>query len=216
LEYIVAIVLGIVFGLIGLAIGSSKGKPGRGFVLGFFLGPIGLIFAALMQPSDSAKHATPAPKVQRNKQQVESDQIIQVAEHETTGQKGKSGTLVYCAECGMLIEDLVKSKRCTQCGRIYHYNEYGEKCGYSGYNQKVCNICTDAKKKRDNVRHTGRSNMGGGCVMFIFAGAIAFFMFVTYAEEGESFFALIGVGSGLIAFIGIILFFSGLGKSQSN
>jgi hypothetical protein len=45
------IVLWIVFGCIGWAIGAGKGKGGAGFALGFFLGPIGMLIAAMMTPT---------------------------------------------------------------------------------------------------------------------------------------------------------------------
>jgi len=41
----------VIAGVIGMAIGSSKGKVGAGFWLGFLLGPIGWIIAALLTPS---------------------------------------------------------------------------------------------------------------------------------------------------------------------
>jgi hypothetical protein len=41
----------VIAGVIGMAIGSSKGKGGAGLALGLFLGPIGWIIAALLSPS---------------------------------------------------------------------------------------------------------------------------------------------------------------------
>jgi hypothetical protein len=45
------IVFAVISGLIGMAIGGSKGKAGAGFVLGLFLGFIGWIIAAVLQPT---------------------------------------------------------------------------------------------------------------------------------------------------------------------
>lgn len=41
------------FGIIGYWIASSKGQGPTGFLLGFLLGPIGLIISALLQPAAS-------------------------------------------------------------------------------------------------------------------------------------------------------------------
>src|SRR5690349_15324810 len=43
------IIAWVIFGLIGAAIGSSKGLGCAGFLLGVLLGPIGLIIVAVMQ-----------------------------------------------------------------------------------------------------------------------------------------------------------------------
>lgn len=41
----------VITGLIGYGLASSKGRGGLGFVLGFFFSLIGLIIAALLEPS---------------------------------------------------------------------------------------------------------------------------------------------------------------------
>jgi hypothetical protein len=49
---LVGVVIGaVVFGFIGWIIGDDKGRGGAGFGWGFLLGPIGLIIAAMMSPS---------------------------------------------------------------------------------------------------------------------------------------------------------------------
>lgn len=44
-------ILAALFGLIGVAVGNSKGRPAAGFAYGALLGPIGLIIAAMMPKS---------------------------------------------------------------------------------------------------------------------------------------------------------------------
>ena len=49
MELIVAMVAGIIFGLIGRYVAKEKNRSGaEGFLGGFFLGPIGIIIVALM------------------------------------------------------------------------------------------------------------------------------------------------------------------------
>ena len=66
--YIVAGFVGALFmGFLGYAIAEGKGRGGLGFLLGFFVGPIGLIVAALLSPLRIAKRQAfpqyrPAPQ----------------------------------------------------------------------------------------------------------------------------------------------------------
>lgn len=43
----------IICGIAGGAIGSSKGKKGKGIALGFLLGPIGLLICIFMRPDEA-------------------------------------------------------------------------------------------------------------------------------------------------------------------
>ena len=53
MEILIFIVIWLVFGAVGAMIMSGKGRSGcGGFALGVLLGPIGLIVALLMRPSD--------------------------------------------------------------------------------------------------------------------------------------------------------------------
>ncbi len=45
------IIIGIICGFIGMAMGDKKGHSGLGFVLGFFLGIIGLLIVAALSPT---------------------------------------------------------------------------------------------------------------------------------------------------------------------
>jgi hypothetical protein len=52
--FAISLISCVISGLIGMAIANSKGKGGSGFALGFFLGPIGWIVAALLTPNPGA------------------------------------------------------------------------------------------------------------------------------------------------------------------
>ena len=53
MEILIGIVLWLAFGVIGAMIMSGKGRSGcGGFTLGVVLGPIGLIIALLLRPSE--------------------------------------------------------------------------------------------------------------------------------------------------------------------
>lgn len=58
---LLVIYLGVafLFGLIGLAVGNTKNRGGLGFVLGFFLGIIGVLIAAVMSPAEPPTANTP-------------------------------------------------------------------------------------------------------------------------------------------------------------
>lgn len=51
------IILGIICGFIGMAIGDigGKGNAGSGFILGLLLGPLGCIIAAVIPPSATSE-----------------------------------------------------------------------------------------------------------------------------------------------------------------
>jgi hypothetical protein len=53
-ESMTFIVIWIVSSILGVMIGSSKGRGGAGFALGFLLGPLGVIITLFMKP-DTAK-----------------------------------------------------------------------------------------------------------------------------------------------------------------
>lgn len=48
------LVLLVIFGAVGAAVGSTKGHRAAGFWLGFLLGPIGVLVAVLLPPRGSA------------------------------------------------------------------------------------------------------------------------------------------------------------------
>jgi hypothetical protein len=54
--WILAVVIWtLLFGFIGAAIGTGKGRYGQGFALGFFLGFIGVIIIAVMEPTEAKR-----------------------------------------------------------------------------------------------------------------------------------------------------------------
>jgi uncharacterized membrane protein YfcA len=53
----------LVCGVIGYFIGKSKGRPGAGFVLGFFLGFLGWIIAAVVPKTRHRKEAEAVERV---------------------------------------------------------------------------------------------------------------------------------------------------------
>ena len=53
--FVFLLIVGLIFGAVGVAIASNKNVDGlAGFLLGAFLGPIGLIIVALLNPSRAA------------------------------------------------------------------------------------------------------------------------------------------------------------------
>jgi hypothetical protein len=57
---VIWLVVAVLFGVVGLAIGKGKGRPGAGFWLGFTFGPIGLVIIAVLDrtPEAEARHQT--------------------------------------------------------------------------------------------------------------------------------------------------------------
>jgi hypothetical protein len=55
------IVVLVICALIGMAVGSNKGRGGVGFVLGGLFGIIGIIIVAVMSPAGSGAPAAAAP-----------------------------------------------------------------------------------------------------------------------------------------------------------
>jgi hypothetical protein len=51
------IVIWIVSSILGVMIGSSKGRGGAGFALGFLLGPLGVIIALFLKPNSGKVEA---------------------------------------------------------------------------------------------------------------------------------------------------------------
>jgi hypothetical protein len=55
--WLILVISWLVSAFIGALIGGTKGKAGAGFWCGFFLGPIGWIIAALLQPTTEVEAA---------------------------------------------------------------------------------------------------------------------------------------------------------------
>lgn len=59
----VFLVIWLVCALLGLLIGQPKGKGGLGFLLGLFLGVIGLIIIAVAKPAEAAPQGTATDRI---------------------------------------------------------------------------------------------------------------------------------------------------------
>jgi hypothetical protein len=95
----VFVVIWLVSGVIGFAIGNSKGRGGAGLVLGLLLGFIGWIIVAVMRPS----------------LEVEAKRMQQVAAIAQPPSGGVAAGLVPCPSCAELIQPAAKV--CRFCGR---------------------------------------------------------------------------------------------------
>jgi predicted MFS family arabinose efflux permease len=60
---LVLVVGALVCGLVGYLIGKSKGRPGAGFALGFFLGFLGWIITAVVPKTQQRKEAEAVERV---------------------------------------------------------------------------------------------------------------------------------------------------------
>jgi len=97
---IVALAIGpIVSGLIGMAIGSTKGSPGLGFVLGLCLGIVGWLLMALL--SDSR------PKCPSCKSPIR---------REATECNKCGATIPRCPSCNKIVR--ANQDRCVRCGEV--------------------------------------------------------------------------------------------------
>ena len=94
-------------GLVGYAIAAGRGRGGLGFVLGFFFSFVGLIIAALLQPS---------PEELRRQQLVGLG--VQSAPVGIVPLPKPRGVIMavpgYCSNCHQSIKDGL----CVQCGHM--------------------------------------------------------------------------------------------------
>lgn len=74
---VLLIIVGVVCGFIGMAVGDHGGKNNgnTGFILGFLLGPIGILIAAVLAPAEGnqvkSKAQPPADATQRKIAEME-------------------------------------------------------------------------------------------------------------------------------------------------
>jgi hypothetical protein len=94
----VLLIIWLACAFIGLLIGSNKGRPGAGFLLGLFLGFIGLIIIAVMSPTPEA--------------QALRDQRVAAASQALTGPAPTTRTCPWCAE-----QIQLQARVCKHCGR---------------------------------------------------------------------------------------------------
>jgi hypothetical protein len=87
------------FGYIGRYIGRDKGRDDEGFWLGFFLGPIGLIIVALLQPMVDAE----ATRIAHVSALAQNDVPLDTRRCPWCAEQIKSAVIV-CRFCGREVE----------------------------------------------------------------------------------------------------------------
>ena len=108
----------LITGLIGYAVAAGKGRGGLGFILGFFLSIIGIIIAAVIEPSPQEQrrrsmgtvgfnpmYGAPMPPVPMGNPAMQG----------MPGTPGSSGTPSApgtCASCGQYLS----APLCSRCG----------------------------------------------------------------------------------------------------
>jgi len=112
------------------------------------------------------------------------------------GTDARAPQVVYCDDCGKPIEDLSKSKRCNKCGRVFHVQDYGEKCGFGWSSGSECRFCIEEKNRKATKRN--------GCGM-----AIGGFFEILFGI-GAFIIGMPFVVGGILVILGIIMIIIGL------
>ena len=111
----------LITGLIGYAVAASKGRGGLGFILGFFLSIIGIIIAAVIEPSPEEQrrrsmgsagfnpmYGAPMPTMPI----APTMPAVPVSNPAMQAAPGSSGTSGTCASCGQYLS----APLCSRCG----------------------------------------------------------------------------------------------------
>ena len=99
------VIAGLVTGLIGYAVAASKGRGGFGFFLGFFLSLIGIIIAAVLEPS-------PEERRRREVLANPSGQAIPALASIPPSSASRPAIPGHCANCNQPISGAL----CASCG----------------------------------------------------------------------------------------------------
>ena len=100
---VVYLVASVTTGLIGYAVASSKGRGGLGFVLGFLLSVIGIVVAALLEPS---------PQELQRRQILTGATPTQVLGSARVGAADQVPG--FCGNC----KQPISGELCTSCGHM--------------------------------------------------------------------------------------------------
>jgi hypothetical protein len=157
---ILLVVLWVVFAFVGAGLLNASGRGGTGFALGFFLGPLGVIIAAIMR----LEPAPPAPAAPAS--------VAQAGERKCpTCAEWVKREAIRCRFCGTELAAMPARAANEQCADCYSV--------YSG-DLTACPQCRSTRRRSEMpkaaVEREGRRRnallLGGGLVLLILIGAL--------------------------------------------